>query len=231
MTFKVYGPSQAPQESSSSLTKPTPKKRGKKAAATAGPEKPTVIKKEEDEEEGKDGVDAVVVSPTTVAESSRSQYQFQDPFRLMMTNPLDMKDARYYTHFIDQVASLLLIYDNSININPYRRYFPELARDSPSMASAMQALGALHMANTSRGQQRIEHFQQAMGSYGDVVKTFRTRYAQPSNQLRLTDFATCLLMSLFEVSGLTDYSHTGCDWTPANFADDGFSTRQLGHPS
>ena len=200
MTFKVYGPSQAPQESSSSLTKPTPKKRGKKAAATAGPEKPTVIKKEEDEEEGKDGVDAVVVSPTTVAESSRSQYQFQDPFRLMMTNPLDMKDARYYTHFIDQVASLLLIYDNPININPYRRYFPELARDSPSMASAMQALGALHMANTSRGQQRIEHFQQAMGSYGDVVKTFRTRYAQPSNQLRLTDFATCLLMSLFEVS-------------------------------
>lgn len=205
MTFKVYGPSQGPQESSasSSLTKAAPKKRGKKAAA-AGPDKPPVIKKEEDEEEeeeeGKDGIDAVVVSPTTVAESARAQYQFQDPFRMMMANPLDMKDARYYTHFIDQVASLLLIYDNPININPYRRYFPELARDSPSMASAMQALGALHMANTSRGQQRIEHFQQAMGSYGDVVKTFRTRYAQPSNQLRLTDFATCLLMSLFEVS-------------------------------
>lgn len=199
MTFKVYGPSQGQESSSSSLTKAAPKKRGKKAAAGASPGKPTVIKKEEGEEDSKDGVDAVVVSPTTVAESSRSQYQFQDPFRMMMTNPLDMKDARYYTHFIDQVASLLLIYDNSININPYRRYFPELARDSPSMASAMQALGALHLANTSRGQQRIEHFQQAMGSYGDVVKTFRTRYTQPNTQLRLTDFATCLLMSLFEV--------------------------------
>ena len=97
MTFKVYGPSQGPQESSasSSLTKAAPKKRGKKAAA-AGPDKPPVIKKEEDEEEeeeeeGKDGIDAVVVSPTTVAESARAQYQFQDPFRMMVANPLDMR--------------------------------------------------------------------------------------------------------------------------------------------
>lgn len=197
MTFKVYGPSQAPPDTSTSSSK-TPKKRGKKAPPE---QKPTIIKKEDDDDDDeKDPVDAVVVSPTTVAESAPSRYKFQDPFRpVTVNNPLDAKDARYYTHFIDQVASLLLIYDNSININPYRRYFPELARDSPSMASAMQALGALHLANTSRGQQRIEHFQQAMGQYGQVVKSFRTRYTQPSHQLRLTDFATCLLLSLFEV--------------------------------
>lgn len=170
------------------------------------------MKKESEEEEedgvdgklqvggGKDGVDAVVVSPTTVAESNSARYHVQDPFRLVPTSPLDMREARYYTHFIDQVASLLLIYDNPININPYRRYFPELARESPSMASAMQALGALHMANTSRGPQRIGHFQQAMGQYGEVVRSFRTQYTQPAHQLRLTDFATCLLLSLFEVS-------------------------------
>lgn len=212
MTFKVYGP-QGSQETTTTTTNnnapstasssKAPKKRGKKAE-TAGAS--TVVKKEPTDEEaaGKIGeiesVDAVVVSPTTVAESAPARYQMHDPFRLVMANPLDVRDARYYTHFIDQVASLLLIYDNPININPYRRYFPELARESPSMASAMQALGALHLANTSRGQQRIAHFQQAMGSYGEVVKTFRTRYTQPTHQLGLTDFATCLLLSLFEVS-------------------------------
>lgn len=213
MTFKVYGPSQAPQESSSSSAastpSKTPKKRGKKAT-TETSAITTIVKKEPEDEEdavhanlqiagGKDGVDAVVVSPTTVAESTPPRYHVQDPFRLMTTNPLDLREARYYTHFIDQVASLLLIYDNPINVNPYRRYFPELARESPSMASAMQALGALHLANTSRGQQRVTHFQQAMGQYGEVVKSFRTQYTQPAHQLRLTDFATCLLLSLFEV--------------------------------
>lgn len=225
MTFKVYGPqssqetttttttntttttttTNAPSTASTASTSKAPKKRGKKTETTGTS---TIVKKEPDADEEarklgeKDGVDAVVVSPTTVAESAAARYQMQDPFRLMMSNPLDVRDARYYTHFIDQVASLLLIYDNPINVNPYRRYFPELARESPSMASAMQALGALHLANTSRGQQRITHFQQAMGQYGEVVKSFRTRYAQPTHQLGLTDFATCLLLSLFEVGPL-----------------------------
>lgn len=221
MTFKVYGPqssqetttttttntttTNAPSTASTASTSKAPKKRGKKTETTGAS---TIVKKEPDADEEarklgeKDGVDAVVVSPTTVAESAAARCQMQDPFRLMMSNPLDMRDARYYTHFIDQVASLLLIYDNPINVNPYRRYFPELARESPSMASAMQALGALHLANTSRGQQRITHFQQAMGQYGEVVKSFRTRYTQPTHQLGLTDFATCLLLSLFEVGPL-----------------------------
>lgn len=200
MTFKVYGPSQASQDTTS---KPAPKKRGKKAVGaneSVATGKQAIIKKEDDEED-KGGVDAVVVSPTTVSQPASTRYQFQDPFRLVtMNNPLDTKDVRYYSHFIDQVASLLLIYDNNINVNPYRRYFPEMARDSPSMASAMQALGALHLANTSQGQQRIEHFQQAMGQYGEVVKSFRTRYTEPDTRLGLNDFATCLLLSLFEVS-------------------------------
>jgi tetratricopeptide (TPR) repeat protein len=208
MTFKVYGPSQASQDTTS---KPAPKKRGKKAAGandSVAAGKQVIIKKEDDEED-KEGVDAVVVSPTTTSQSVPTRYQFQDPFRLVtMNNPLDTKDARYYSHFIDQVASLLLIYDNNINVNPYRRYFPEMARDSPSMASAMQALGALHLANTSQGQQRIEHFQQAMGQYGEVVKSFRRRYTEPNTQLGLNDFATCLLLSLFE---MMDSQHD--NWT------------------
>ncbi|KAI9041782.1 Zn(II)2Cys6 transcription factor [Aspergillus affinis] len=204
MTFKVYGPPQpqeSPPSSSSSSSSPGSKKREKKPAAgvmTTFAVDGKVIKKENDEDE--DSFDAVVVSPTTVSDTKPIKYRFQDPVSPaeFMTASLDL-EGRYYAHFIDRVATLLLIYDNSININPFRRYFPELARSSPSMASAMQALGALHLANTSRGQQRITHFQHAMGKYGEVVKSFRTRYNQAGPHLQLTDFATCLLLGLFEM--------------------------------
>lgn len=204
MTFKVYGPPQ-PQESSSSSSSSPPgsQKRERKPAAgaltTTFAVDGKVIKREKDEDG--EPFDAVVVSPTTLPDTKPVKYRFQDPVSPaeFMTASLDL-EGRYYTHFIDRVATLLLIYDNSININPYRRYFPDLARSSPSMASAMQALGALHLANTSRGQQRILHFQHAMGKYGEVVKSFRTRYNQAGQHLQLTDFATCLLLSLFEVS-------------------------------
>jgi hypothetical protein len=111
-------------------------------------------------------------------------------------------DERYFTHFIDQVSTLLIIYDNPNTVNPYRGYFPDFARSSPTMINAMQALGALHLANTSTGSQRNKHFQQAMGKYGTVVKGFRARYVDPSQQLGLTDFATCLLLCLFEVRAI-----------------------------
>ncbi|THC92076.1 hypothetical protein EYZ11_008457 [Aspergillus tanneri] len=181
MTFKVYGPPQAQDSSSSAGSR----KREKKLI-TGTPPAPVIdgkmIKREVDDDD--ELVESVVVSPTTLSDIKPVKYRFQAPISPaeFMSSTLDL-DSRYYTHFIDRVATLLLIYDNSININPYRRHFPELARSSPSMASAMQALGALHLANTSRGQQRITHFQQAMAKYGDV----------------LTDFATCLLLGLFEM--------------------------------
>ncbi|KAI9933150.1 hypothetical protein ASPWEDRAFT_159136 [Aspergillus wentii DTO 134E9] len=194
MTFKVYGPSQNQQEPASKA----PKKRGKKSEQPPATPK-TVIKKEEAADED-EGYDSLVVSPTTVSGSPPTKFRFQEPLSpaQMMSTSLTCVDGRYYTHFIDQVATLLLIYDNSTNVNPYRRYFPEMAHSSPSMANAMQALGALHLSNTSRGQQRITHFQHAMGKYGEVVKSFRTRYTDPA-QLGVSDFATCLLLSLFEM--------------------------------
>ncbi|KAE8328866.1 fungal-specific transcription factor domain-containing protein [Aspergillus sergii] len=197
MTFKVYGPPQAPEPSSS----PPKKREAKKPIShvldpTDGNK---LIKIEPGEED--QSYDALVISPTTIPESKPVKYRFQEPISpaVFMSSSLDCVDGRYYTHFIDSVATLLLIYDNSINVNPYRRYFPELARSSPTMANAMQALGALHLANTSRGQQRNLHFQRAMGKYGEVVKSFRTRYTQPDQNLQLTDLATCLLLSLFEM--------------------------------
>lgn len=192
MTFKIYGPSQSGPESS------TPKKRGKKAANPTG-ESAAKSKNQGKQEDQDDGCDAVVVSPTTVADSPQSR--FEDPLAStdIVSSSLDCVNGRYFTHFVDQVSSLLLIYDNSNNINPFREMFPDLARSSPSMVNAMQALGALHLSNTSGGQQRISHFQQAMGNYGEVMKSFRAKH-QPGQQMQLTDFATCLLLCLFEVS-------------------------------
>ncbi|KAG2412885.1 hypothetical protein HFD88_010442 [Aspergillus terreus] len=205
MTFKVYGPPPPSSESSSA------KRRDKKSIS--GPiDAPTPIvthhiKQENDDDDS--AYDGVVISPSTVSESRPVKYHFQDPISpTEFMSSLDCLDGRYYTHFIDQVSTLLLIYDNSSNINPFRSCFPDLAHSSPSMASAMQALGALHLANTSTGHDRNAHFQQAMSKYGEVVRTFRTRYTEPDRQLRLTDFATCLLLSLFEMMDSQNHNWT-----------------------
>lgn len=194
MTFKVYGPSQTQEPAKA------PRKRKKAGIDTDDIPGTGVltIKKEEDQDD--QGCDGIVVSPTTLAQSP-GPFRFEGPIApANLTNTLQCTDERYFTHFIDQVSTLLLIYDNSTNTNPYRTYFPDFARSSPSMVGAMQALGALHLANTSVGPPRNRHFQQAMGKYGEVVQLFRARYAQPSQQLGMTDFATCLLLCLFEVS-------------------------------
>jgi hypothetical protein len=142
--------------------------------------------------------DAMIVSPTVAAQ--RIQFRFQEPITTAsIAMSIQRADERYYAHFIDRVSTLLIIYDNPNTPNPYRAHFPDFARSSPTMINAMQALGALHLANTSTGTQRNKHFQQAMGKYGSVVKGFRARYGDPSQQLGLTDFATCLLLCLFEV--------------------------------
>ncbi|BCR93786.1 Zn(II)2Cys6 transcription factor [Aspergillus luchuensis] len=190
MTFKVYGP---PQADSSPAT-------AKKCDKKIKSEGDKQVKQEPAGDEN-EPFETLVVSPTTVSDLKPIKYRFQDPISPaeFLSSSLDCVEGRYYTHFVDQVSTLLLIYDNSNNINPYRRFFPELARSSTSMASAMQAMGALHLANTSKGQQRNKHFQQAMSNYGEVVKSFRTRYTDPNHSVRLTDFATCLLLSLFEM--------------------------------
>ncbi|KAJ5637118.1 hypothetical protein N7490_006997 [Penicillium lividum] len=190
MTFKVYGPTQNPEQPPSKNKKR--KKRESNAESIPGTGTLVMRKKVEEPWE------AVVVSPTTLPQQS-IKFCFHEPKPTNVPACVQTTDDRYFIHFIDQVSTLLIIYDNSINTNPYRKHFPDFARSSPSMVGAMEALGALHLANTSVGRQRISHFQQAMSKYGEVVQLFRGRYARPSQQLGMTDFATCLLLCLFEM--------------------------------
>ncbi|KAJ5992195.1 hypothetical protein N7451_007919 [Penicillium sp. IBT 35674x] len=195
MTFKVYGPTQSQEPPPIKAPKKRKKKESKPSKAIPGTGT-LVIKKEQVEEPW----EAVVVSPTTLPQQSQVKFVYHKPRPANLVPAcVQTTDDRYFTHFIDQVSTLLIIYDNSINTNPYRRHFPDFARSSPSMVGAMEALGALHLANTSVGPQRISHIQQAMSKYGEVVQIFRGRYARPSQQLGMTDFATCLLLCLFEM--------------------------------
>ncbi|CBF73944.1 protein sfgA [Aspergillus nidulans FGSC A4] len=157
-------------------------------SVTSIPEDDKKVKKEQEDED-------LVLIPTA-GESRPTEVRFHS--HTLPVSSLDCLQGRYYTHFVDEVATLLLIYDTSTNINPFRRCFPDVSQSSLSMASAMEALGALHLANTSTGPERIVHFQHAMGKYGEVVKSFRTRY-EIGQRSRLPDFATCLLLALFEM--------------------------------
>ena len=117
----------------------------------------------------------------------------------LLSLSIDSRDGRYFTHFVNRLSGLLIVDDRSFELNPLRTHLPELSRSSPSMVEAMQALAALHLANTSQGQQRIIHFQNAVAKYDGVVKSFRTRTAASDQELQHTDFAVCLLLCLFEV--------------------------------
>ncbi|KAJ5716536.1 hypothetical protein N7493_008447 [Penicillium malachiteum] len=192
MTFKVYGPNQEPPSKGSKTRK---KSTESDACDTIPGTGAFAIKHGRDTESS----EAVVISPRT-ASSQRRSFRFQEPMSSRLV-PASIEETgdRYFMHFIDRVSTLLIIYDNSMNSNPYRSYFPDFARSSPSMVGAMQALGALHLANTSLGPQRNLHLQHAMSKYGQVVQLFRARYGRTTQQLGMTDFATCLLLCLFEM--------------------------------
>ena len=199
MTFKVYGPSQTPDFAPESSK--APKRRQRKAASSPDSTETAVVPAVQKEEVGER---TQAVSPTALVQPAL-QFRFQDPVTpASVARSIQRTDERYFAHFIDQVSTLLIIYDSPDNANPYRTLFPEFAKSSPTMVNAMQALGALHLANTSDGSQRDKHSQTAMGKYGLVVRGFRARYADPSQQLGLTDFATCLLLCLFEVCSDSD---------------------------
>ncbi|KAL4789344.1 fungal-specific transcription factor domain-containing protein [Aspergillus venezuelensis] len=218
MTFKVYGPPGGEQSPAPKREKSRARSRVKKehngesgvddvvvSPTTVPDSKPLVFRFENplapapaEESKVKQEIEEVDLAllPTTANPVKPVEYQFEH--HKLPVSSLDCLQGRYYTHFIDQVATLLLIYDGSTNVNPFRRCFPNISHSSVSMASAMEALGALHLANTSTGQSRNVHFQHAMGKYGEVVKSFRTRY-EVDQRPRLPDFATCLLLALFEM--------------------------------
>lgn len=196
MTFKVYGPSQKSEFRPQSRSG-TPNRRGK--SSVASPESSDNSAVSRSKKEDVRNCEGVVDSPTSLSQPT-VQFRFQDPVTpASVTRSIQRTDERYLAHFVDRVSTLLLIYDSPDNVNPYRTIFPDFAKSSATMINAMQALGALHLANTSEGSQRDKHSQTAMGKYGLVVRGFRARYADPSQQLGLTDFATCLLLCLFEV--------------------------------
>ncbi|KAJ5381912.1 uncharacterized protein N7496_004340 [Penicillium cataractarum] len=207
MTFKVYGPSQAQDAGQA----PRKQKKGSSSPESLGEScfTSSFSVKLEGEKEG--DCEALIVSPSTVPQwSGQTHFRFLQPMFQPNIRSLTIPctDEHYFSHFVNQVSTLLIIYDTNININPYRSYFPEFARSSPSMIGAMQALGALHLANTSVGADRNQHLQQAMGKYGQVVKMFRDRYTLPDGQLGIRDFATCLLLCLFE---MMDSQHQNWD--------------------
>ncbi|KAL4995380.1 fungal-specific transcription factor domain-containing protein [Aspergillus recurvatus] len=223
MTFKVYGPPPPPAQSNA----PTKRDKSGSRASQKGVKKedpeiegvvisPTTVSEskplvfhfenpamssvvsipDDEKKVKKEQEDEDLMLLPTAGNSRPTEFRFQQ--HKPQVSSLDYLPGRYYTHFVDEVATLLLIYDTSTNINPFRRCFPDVSQSSVSMASAMEALGALHLANTSTGQQRNAHFQHAMGKYGEVVKSFRTRY-EIGQRSRLPDFATCLLLALFEM--------------------------------
>ncbi|KAJ5958414.1 uncharacterized protein N7479_005564 [Penicillium vulpinum] len=199
MTFKVYGPSQAPTDSP---LKPSSAPKRRNDVSTSSSElsdtsavSPSTERQHVDSNQMRK---AMIARPTLPQQTTK--FRFQDPVTsLSIAKSIQRIEERYLTHFLDRVSTLLIIHNTPHNANPYRTHFPDFARSSPTMANAMQALGALHLANTSVGAQRNKHFQQAMGKYGVVVKGFRARYSDPNQQLGLADFATCLLLSIFEM--------------------------------
>ncbi|BDD58807.1 hypothetical protein MAP00_004058 [Monascus purpureus] len=138
--------------------------------------------------------------------ASRNRQDVPRTQELLVPASMDSSDGRYFSHFIDRLSTLLILDDSSVDRNPFRTLFPELSRSSPLMIDAMQAVAALHLANTSQAQQRIAHFQNAVSKYDGVVRSFRTRSNTSGQQLQLTDLAVCLLLCLFEMMD-SQYHH------------------------
>jgi Fungal Zn(2)-Cys(6) binuclear cluster domain. len=231
MTFKVYGLSQTPTDSSPESSRAPKRQKNNSTSSPESSDASVVSPSEEKEDVDTKQTRKAMIAPATLPQPT-TKFRFQDPVTtISIAKSIQRAEERYLTYFADQVSTFLIIYNAPHNANPYRTHFPDFARSSPTMVDAMQALGALHLANTSVGSQRNRHLQQAMGKYGVVVKGFRARYSDPSQQLGLTDFATCLLLSLFEVCfplALRPASHGQSTNIPT---DDGFPTPQLGSTS
>ena len=144
----------------------------------------------------------------------------------LTTSRLLCRETGYYSHFLGAVSSILVVWDAPYNSNPYRFSLPSLANSSWGLTESMKALGALHLANTSDGENRRSHLQSAMTMYGAIIRDIRDRSATGLTSLGLPDMATNLLLCLFEVS-----SHPFVEALAKIAADDEFSDRGLEGPS
>lgn len=126
-------------------------------------------------------------------------YNFNQISSPMLSPQLFCPDTEYYSHFLGTVSTILLVWDAPYNSNPYRFSLPQLAQSSWTLTESMKALGALHLANTSVGEDQKRYFKSAMKLYGSVICDLRKLSTAQSSGLRLPDLATSLLLCLFEV--------------------------------
>lgn len=130
------------------------------------------------------------------------RYQSPSHWKSVMPSPIPnflCLESRYYSHFLGTVSTILIVFDTPYNSNPYRLSFPQLAESSWSLTESMKALGALHLANTTAGQDSKRHLRYAMSIYGNIMNKLRSDSISPS-QPQLSDLATNLLLCVFEVS-------------------------------
>ncbi|EZF71398.1 hypothetical protein H105_06363 [Trichophyton soudanense CBS 452.61] len=112
---------------------------------------------------------------------------------------LNVDEGIYYSYFVDTASTFLTIYETPYHSNPFRSMFPQYACTSRILSKAMGAVGALHLANTTAGQDRAVHLHHAMNAYGDIVQSLGQAWSNPRCQFKLADFATCLLLCVFEM--------------------------------
>ncbi|EFR01813.1 hypothetical protein MGYG_04813 [Nannizzia gypsea CBS 118893] len=112
---------------------------------------------------------------------------------------LGFDEAIYYPYFVDTAPTFLAIHETPYHSNPFRSMFPHYACTSRTLSRAMSAVGALHLANTTAGQDRSVHLHHAMNAYGEIVQSLGQAWSNPECQFRLADFATCLLLCIFEM--------------------------------
>jgi hypothetical protein len=118
-------------------------------------------------------------------------------------------DNSYHSHFLNGLSSIMIIWDAPHNLNPFRKCIPQFAQTSFPLTEAMKALGALHMANSTSGSDKILHLQNAVAKYNSVIQALKTRWNGSNTRgPRLDDLAVCLLMCIYEVR----HAHALC-WT------------------
>lgn len=113
-------------------------------------------------------------------------------------SPGDVIEDACFSHFLRTVSTLLIVYDNPHNANPYRLAFPTLAYDSLSLHQAMKALGALHLAHVTPSNPETNLKALALSQYSNSVASLREKLAQKPLP-RLSDLATVLLLTFFEM--------------------------------
>lgn len=113
-------------------------------------------------------------------------------------SPLECLDSRFISNFLSSVSSLLIVYDNSHNANPYRLAFPRMASESIPLQEAMIALGALHLSNTQPWNTSDDYKSIAISRYSSSVLNLRQELTEETPP-RLADLATVLLLIFFEV--------------------------------